>query len=96
MKLFYNRLYTNVKKLKKTKSCENFLNSSNTLNQFFTKDEVYVTKLKFFEPGNIILALKDTVDVIGLDNNLSDDILHTLDAISEKNKKKEDEKQTDL
>ena len=52
--------------------------------------------IKFFEPGNIILALKDTVDVIGLDNNLSDDILHTLDAISEKNKKKEDEKQTDL
>ena len=52
--------------------------------------------IKFFEPGNIIFALKDTVDVIGLDNNLSDDILHTLDAISEKNKKKEDEKQTDL
>ena len=52
--------------------------------------------IKFFEPGNIIFALKDTVDVIGLDNNLSDDILHTLDAISEKNKKKDDEKQTDL
>ena len=52
--------------------------------------------IKLFEPGNIIFALKDTVDVIGLDNNLSDDILHTLDAISEKNKKKEDEKQTDL
>jgi hypothetical protein len=51
LKFFYNRLYTNIKKLKKTKSCENFLNSSNTLNQFFTKDEVYVTKLKFFEPG---------------------------------------------
>ena len=46
--------------------------------------------IKFFEPGNIIFALKDTVDVIGLDNNLSDDILHTLDAISENNKKKED------
>ena len=52
--------------------------------------------IKFFEPGNIIFALKDTVDVIGLDNNLSDDILHTLETNDVSNENKGKEKNTDL
>ena len=52
--------------------------------------------IKLFEPGNIILALKDTANLIGLDNNLSDDILHTLETNDVSNENKGKEKNTDL
>ena len=52
--------------------------------------------IKLFEPGNIIFALKDTANFIGLESNLSDDILHTSETNDVSNGNKEKEKNTDL
>ena len=55
--------------------------------------------IDFFEPNNILLALKDSLNDIKLNNkvdSLSETLMHTLNALDEKNRKKEGEKNTDL
>ena len=71
-------------------------------NNLINKDvkEIEINKIiEYFEPSNILFALKDTLKIIGIDNtmdNLSESIIHTLNAFDEKNKKKNNEKNTDL
>ena len=71
-------------------------------NNLINKDvkEIEINKIiEYFEPSNILFALKDTFKIIGLDSavdNLSDSIMKTLNAFDEKNKKNNNEKSTDL
>ena len=64
------------------------------------KKEIEVDKIiDLFEPQNILFALRDSLNDVGLNNavdSLSQDLLHALDALEEENKKKENEKNTDL
>jgi len=62
--------------------------------------EIEVDKiLRYFEPAKVLFALKDTLNVIGLDSSvdsLSDTLMDALNSFDEKNKKKGNEKNTDL
>ena len=62
--------------------------------------EIEVNKIiEYFEPSNILYALKDSLKTIELNNtvdNLSETIMHTLNAFDEKKTKKDNEKNTDL
>ena len=64
------------------------------------KKEIEVDKIiDLFEPQNILFALRDSLNDVGLNNavdSLSQDLLHALDSLEEENKKKENEKNTDL
>ena len=64
------------------------------------REDIEVDKIiDFFDPSNILLALKDSLNDIKLNNavdSLSETLMHTLNALDEKNKKKEGEKNTDL
>ena len=62
--------------------------------------EIEVDKImSYFEPTKILFSLKDTLNVIGLDSavgSLSDTLMDALNSFDEKNKKKGNEKNTDL
>ncbi len=62
--------------------------------------EIEVDKiLRYFEPAKVLFALKDTLNVIGLDSSVdssSDTLMDALNSFDEKNKKKGNEKNTDL
>ena len=64
------------------------------------KKEIEVDKIiDLFEPQNILFALRDSLNDVGLNNavdSLSQDLLHALDSLEEENKKKVNEKNTDL
>ena len=62
--------------------------------------EIEVDKImSYFEPTKILFSLKDTLNIIGLDSavgSLSDTLMDALNSFDEKNKKKGNEKNTDL
>ena len=62
--------------------------------------EIEVNKIiEYFEPSNILYALKDCLKAIDLNNtvdNLSETIMHTLNAFDEKKTKNDNEKNSDL
>ena len=85
---------------------KNLLSKKDYINKVFNnlvkeeKKEIEVDKIiDFFEPMNILYALKDSLDDKEMNNaveSLSQSILQALNKLVEDNKKKESEKNTDL
>ena len=85
---------------------KNLLSKKDYINKVFNnlvkeeKKEIEVDKIiDFFEPTNILYALKDSLDDKEMNNaveSLSESILQALNNLIEENKKKENDKNTDL
>ena len=62
--------------------------------------EIFLDKIiDYFEPNNILFALKDTLNLIGLDKaieSIKEELIIDKNALEEKIKNKESEKNTDL
>ena len=90
----------------KTEEQKDLLSKKDYINKVFNnlvkeeKKEIEVDKIiDFFEPMNILYALKDSLDDKEMNNaveSLSQSILQALNKLVEDNKKKESEKNTDL
>ena len=90
----------------KTEEQKDLLSKKDYINKVFNnlvkeeKKEIEVDKIiDFFEPMNILYALKDSLDDKEMNNaveSLSESILQALNKLVEDNKKKENEKNTDL